>query len=495
MLRTECQNKSITQCGFTTPLRVSEKNNAVYGTRKDGNRSWLTQTSLDGSSKNWHEIRFDSIVLAQVISSDERQLYLQSDTHFYVVDLTSGTIISEDVLPPALADGTLQKTLTLTSDDGKTVFGVAKNKLFKLNLFNSTSPFELAWVKEMSAAQDLALPPGRDIFYAWDENGTLNWVTKSEGKTIKQIRLDAGIKKILFDAASGWAYVLDQPFLAKELRVFLLPPNGALNHVLFSFHHDYNRLEDADISVQDRVLSIGVEGKVFHYDLSYMMDYSDTGKTLSGYTLPGSTTTFGWGTGKACDHCPPRETGEITIDNANTTMLNQYHWPLALAEHVNKNSDLLRIGEKDENGVIRPLASVYRNKIWVFNRYKDEGFNLEQQVTPQPEIVSAWKLNAAQPGITAERDLAPGTEIDVTVTQPDGSKRPLPVFKVTRGSQYLWPADLARFINQQANLLNLPIAAGERLHGDELSFPASYYRNMLWVPANTDYTVQYRVKP
>lgn len=495
LLNTECQNKAINQCGFITPLQVSEKNNAVYGIRKDGNSSLLTQVSLDGSSKNWHEIRFDSIVKAQVISSDESQLYLQSHSHFYVVDLTNGTIISQNVLPPELAEETLQNPLTLKSDGGNRVFGVAHNKLFRLNLFNSTSPFELVWVREMNAVQDLALPPERDILYVWDENGTLNWVTKSEGQAIKQLRTMASIKKMLFDATSGWAYILDQKFWGKELRIFLLSPNGRLNHVLFSFSADYSRLEDADISVQGRVLSIGVEGKVFHYDLSSTLDFSESGKTLAGYTLPGATTTFGWGITKDCDICPPAEAGELTIDNANTTMLNQYHWPLALAEHVNKNSDLLRIGEKDENGVIRPLASVYRNKIWVFNRYKDEGLDLEQQVTSHPERVSAWRLNAAQPAITAERDLVPGSKIEVTVTLPDGSNRPLPVFTVTRGSPYLWPADLARFITQQADQLNLPIAAGERLQGDEFSFPSSHYRNMLWVPASTDYRVQYRVRP
>lgn len=495
LLQTECQHKTLGQCRFTAPLLVSEKNNALYSLRRDGDNSWLTQTSLDGSNKSWHEIRFASVVTGRVISADERQLYLQSNSQFYVVDLASGTITHQDALPPSLTEDSVQNTLSLTADDGHSVFGKTNNKFFRLNLFNQTSPFELVWIKELAEIKGLAVPPERDIIYVWDEAGTLSWVTKSAGNTVKQKRTNDSIHKILFDSVSGWAYVLYQQFYAEELRVTLLSPSGALNDSLFSFKRDYARLINSDISLQGNVLSIGAEGKVFHYDLTGLTDFSDTGTTLSGYSLPEVTTTFNWETGRACDNCAARDKGEVTIDNANTTLLNQYHWPFIIAEHINKNSDLMRVGEKDEGGRIRPLASTYRNKIWLINRYKDHGYTLEQQITSKPESASSWKLNAQQPGITAERNLAPGTEIQVTVTQPDGSQRPLPIFNVTRGSQYLWPADLARFINQQASQLGLPIAAGERLNGDELSFPASYYRNMLWVPANADYAVQYRVKP
>lgn len=141
------------------------------------------------------------------------------------------------------------------------------------------------------------------------------------------------------------------------------------------------------------------------------------------------------------------------------------------------------------------MASEYRNKIWVLDYYNHYRFILNNKVTAQPEIVSSWKLNPVQSGIRAERNLAAGSKIQLSVTLPNVSQRALPDFTVSRSSKYLWPADLARFINNQASQLDLPIAAGERLNGDELTFPASHYRNMLWVPANADYTVQYRVKP
>lgn len=493
--QSDCQNQNMGSCRFTAPLLVSEKNNAVYSIRRDGDHGWLSQISLDGSNKNWHEIRFDTVVTGQVISADERQLYLQSSSHFYVVDLESGNILDQDALPPSLAEDTVENTLSLRTDDGHTIFGAANNKLFRLNLFNETSPFELVWVKDLPAIKDIALPPNRDVIYAWDKNGVITWVTKAEGNFQKNVVTGEQIKKIQFDPVSGWAYVLNHKITADNIVLNLISPSGAINDPLFKFYADYALLMDADINLKNNVLSIAVESKVIHYDLNGEMEFVDTGKNVSGYALPGTTTQFNWEIGEACIPWCPRETGSFTIDNANTTLLNQYHWPLILAENINKHSDLMRIGEKDENGIIRPLASEYRNKIWLLNYYKDARYILNQKVTPQPDIVSSWKLNPTQSGITADRNLAAGTNIQVTVTLPNGSQRPLPIFTVTRGSKYLWPADLARFINSQASQLDLPIAAGERLADDALTTPSSHYRNRLWVPANDNYTLHYDVKP
>ncbi|MDO6407528.1 hypothetical protein [Pantoea phytobeneficialis] len=493
--QSDCQNPELSDCQFTVPLLVSEKNSAIYSVRRDGNHSWLMQTALDGGNKSWPEIRFDTVVTGQIISADDHQLYLQSNSHFYIVDLDSGNITTQGELPPSLAENPPATPLSLRSDNGSTAFGATGNQLFRLNIFNGTSPFELAWVKEMAEIQDIALPPNRDVIYAWDAKGELRWVTKTEGNTSKKRDMNDNIRKMQFDPVSGWAYVMYRKLPGAQLTVSLLSPSGAIHDAIFRFSADYASLMDSDINLKNNILSIAVESKVYYFDLSGIMDYTDSGKNLTGYGLPGTTTRFSWEIGEDCSLWCPQETGTVTIDNANTTLLNQYHWPLLLAENVNKNSDLIRIGEMDEDGIIRPIASEYRNKIWILDFYKQYRYILANKVTPQPEIVSSWKLNPLQPGITAERNLAIGSKIELSVTLPNGSKRRLPDFTVSRSSKYFWPADLARFINRQASLLDLPIAAGERLSGDALTFPSSHYRNMLWVPANESYTLQYSIKP
>lgn len=109
------------------------------------------------------------------------------------------------------------------------------------------------------------------------------------------------------------------------LSVFLLSPGGAVGDVVFRFSADYAPLMDSDINLKDNILSIAVESKVFYFNATGMLDYVESGNNLAGYVLPGTTTKFSWEIGENCNLWCPEETGNVTIDNANTTLLNQYH--------------------------------------------------------------------------------------------------------------------------------------------------------------------------
>ncbi len=489
-----CQ--STTHCKFTAPFLFSEDNKSLFTLRQDGDKSYLTQTSLGNSNINWHEIDFDSIVTAAVISKDQKFMYLQGSSQFYVVNLENGYIQHQDHLPPEIRGNDHKSNVFLTqrSDDNDDVFGFIDDKLFKLSLFNDTASMKLKWAKKIKEkVKGIARSPKNNTVYAWSDSSNLIYIAKDD--ELKSLRLLSGpVKEVIFNPDNGWAYILSYEFTGKDLQVYNVSPSGNIIDIMLMYYVDKSVLHGANITWKNNILAIGVEDHVYNYQMKDLVEFVDTGEYIEAKDLEQDINTINWGVGISCDICGTAEKNSIRIDDANEIMRNEYHWPLVLATHVNKNSDLVKIGEKNDRGEIIPLASKYRNKIWIMKAYSLQNYKFNYQLATDPELISSWKLNSVQSAINAKTFLPVGNKIIVSVKLPSGSERNFP-FTVTRGSIYQWPYDLALFINEQAKLNNFPIGAGERLSGDQFVPLYSSYRNALWVPesANEKYSVRYSI--
>jgi len=495
ILKIACHSTS--HCDFSAPLAFSEKSNSLFTIRQDGDKGYLTKRSLgQGGSSSWDEIEFETAVNAAVISQDQRLMYLQGPARYYVVDLERGNIRYQNELPAGLAEQA-DKPLTLLADQNNTAYGGRGKTLFKVKLFDTAEPVKFEWLNALDRdIKGIAAHIKSDAIYVWSnsENSGYIWrVQKNSGSTQEPVKTDE-IRNIVFDSDSDseWGHILTSGRLNTSRTIAGITPRGKIENWRINYSRESTNLSADFITMKNQTLSFSVEHHVYNYDLQKILGFVDTGDYIQGTDLQMGNNVLTWSIDDS-ECCSDLEKGSVEIDSANNWWQNRYHWPLALALHVNNNSDYIRIGEKNAQGQIVPLASQYRNKIWMLNTMNSIGSNFSYEVTVQPDSTPRWKINGGQSAINSATDLPVGSNIEVVVTLPDNSEQSF-TYKVTRGGRYSWPADLARFINTQAAQHNIPVRAGERLSGDSFSTPGSSYRNILWVPASGEYAIRYVIK-
>lgn len=170
-------------------------------------------------------------------------------------------------------------------------------------------------------------------------------------------------------------------------------------------------------------------------------------------------------------------THQVKLDPRDTAegALSQYRWPQQLATAINTLSASLRVGETPVNA---PLASSYRN--WVF---QPAGQQTPVEFTFLPldlSVQQRWQLNPQGSALCSYGDLPAGSRVTVTMTKAGSDMQQSKVFEVNalNGQRYLWPKDLADFINQNF----FWVSAGEKIDDASSSFRQLYsgFRNRLW---------------
>ena len=158
---------------------------------------------------------------------------------------------------------------------------------------------------------------------------------------------------------------------------------------------------------------------------------------------------------------------DITLPSGSNT---HYRWPKYVADQLN-NTTLFRAGVQQKDGSFVTQYSQHLNMIW--SQSKDATVTLT--INPAKWGTSVWKTVSA---ITSTGDLAVGSHVLISLTDPDGHLTQK-LFTVTTGANghYEWPKYLADFINGAFDVLR----AGEMVGKDAFSTLKSQYRNTLWV--------------
>lgn len=175
------------------------------------------------------------------------------------------------------------------------------------------------------------------------------------------------------------------------------------------------------------------------------------------------------------------KTDEILEENIfipNNTEAGHYTWPMKFAEEINKNSNYIRSGERDDKGDITPIGSQYRNKLW---RKKSS----DLIAYPTNCFLDSWKHDGV---ISSAGAVIPGIKIKISVNSLNYNLLYEELNFITgneTSSIYSWPYYLSDYINKNSLFLR----AGEKNKETKLITPLySSYRNEVWVPNGSNYT-------
>jgi chondroitin AC lyase len=171
---------------------------------------------------------------------------------------------------------------------------------------------------------------------------------------------------------------------------------------------------------------------------------------------------------------------EISYINSSEKEKGPYSWPKYFSDEINKKSQFIRAGEKNNAGGFDTVWSFYRNKLW-----KESGADIEA-FTTSPHLDN-WMDGGA---VSAPSALSEGFKIGIKVRHSTQNvvyeelEFPVPP---EISAMHAWPYHLCSFINSQSNYLK----AGEKDEDSQCITPIySSCRNHLWCPEKAPLIVE-----
>ncbi|WMU75433.1 hypothetical protein OQ483_23900 (plasmid) [Enterobacter bugandensis] len=187
------------------------------------------------------------------------------------------------------------------------------------------------------------------------------------------------------------------------------------------------------------------------------------------------------------NHRIAESSGYLDIDASDPTMTAPWEWPLLVSETINKQNGFLKAGVKQqENGKIipgAPVASQYKNWLWLAEDKASEGYNVSLDVellNEAPE--SAWQLNPEdQKAFTSvEGDSFVGKTVIFSVTR-EGNTQEYPIV-THKKDRFMAMKDISSQVNERIPDIRL----GEKVSGNTINPLSSQYRNKIWVKNGDD---------
>ena len=185
-----------------------------------------------------------------------------------------------------------------------------------------------------------------------------------------------------------------------------------------------------------------------------------------------------------------QESGTLTLNRDDPQQQVPTYWPLLLAEAINSAGGVLQAGEQGEDKNVYPIASQYRNWLWLPADKTAQGWKVKLQYRlAENDSVAGWTLNPGElKSINVkEGDFLPDT-ICLRLYDRTGVAHNLTLSSLSQESRFMWAKQFAKALNQLGR--EYGVQAGELLPGAEVRSLASQYRNKFWVAASSKASVE-----
>lgn len=179
-----------------------------------------------------------------------------------------------------------------------------------------------------------------------------------------------------------------------------------------------------------------------------------------------------------------RQQGDILLDSADKSAGYPGFWPLRVAEKINAQQAFLQAGEREKNRHILPLASSYRNHLWLPTELQARGWTASLSAPladrSAPIQTLAWFSNpvADFTAITLAEGEALSDRVCLKLEKRLGGNEYFPLTALHTHNHSRWSYDLARAINRSP--VRNYIGAGAFIN-NELVPLFSKFRNRLWL--------------
>lgn len=171
---------------------------------------------------------------------------------------------------------------------------------------------------------------------------------------------------------------------------------------------------------------------------------------------------------------------QVTYTSLSEEENGQYAWPKFFSDEINKKSQLIRAGEKNNAGGFDTHWSSYKNKLWKEADSDIEAFTTSHHLDNWIFTGDVSSSSGLPEGITIEIQVRNSVKNVVYETL---------AFLITpeNSGKYSWPYHLCSLINNQSNY----IKAGEKNLSSRYITPLySGYRNCIWHPRKASLSVE-----